>query len=138
VARIIDGDGLRLAGDVVRLAGIDAPERDQNCSLDGRSYPCGRESADRLAGLIEGRQVRCEPERRDRYARLLARCSAAGVDLNRRMVETGWAVGYEDYEAQEQAARQARLGLWRGQFERPREFRRNHGDALGWWSWWPW
>ncbi len=138
-ARVVDGDGLRLGNDVIRLIGIDAPERDQTCQRDGRDYACGREAADRLAALIAGRQVRCIAKRHDRYQRLLGACTAGDIDLNQRMVATGWAVGYEDqYRAEEATAKAAGLGLWRGTFERPRAFRREQGDAMGWWSWLPW
>lgn len=34
--RVIDGDGIELAGQSVRLWGIDAPELRQECSKDGR------------------------------------------------------------------------------------------------------
>jgi endonuclease YncB( thermonuclease family) len=137
-ARIMDGDTMRIAGDSIRLAGIDAPERDQTCRINDQTYSCGRDAADQLATLVEGRDVECHARRRDRYHRLLGFCTAGGMDLNRRMVETGWAVGYQHYQAEEQAARNARIGLWRGEFDQPRDFRRDQGNALSWWSWWPW
>ncbi len=36
-ARVIDGDTLEVAGERIRLYGIDAPEKDQTCSIDGRA-----------------------------------------------------------------------------------------------------
>jgi endonuclease YncB( thermonuclease family) len=138
-ARVVDGDGLRMDGHALRLSGIDAPEFDQTCTHAGRSYPCGQEAADRLAALIAGRRISCTVHRRDQYARLLATCHAGTTDLGERMVTTGWAVSYDGpYDAAEVAARSARAGIWAGEFERPRTFRRDKGDALGWWGWWPW
>ncbi|MEE8445227.1 MAG: hypothetical protein V3S44_07735 [Alphaproteobacteria bacterium] len=38
-ARVIDGDTIVIAGERIRLHGIDAPERDQVCHLgDGTPY----------------------------------------------------------------------------------------------------
>ena len=44
-ARIIDGDSLEVAGQRIRLHGIDAPESRQLCRLDGKSWQCGRDAA---------------------------------------------------------------------------------------------
>ncbi len=40
-ARVVDGDTLFVAGERIRLHGIDAPEKDQTCSIDGRDWACG-------------------------------------------------------------------------------------------------
>jgi len=39
--RVVDGDGLKIGNQSIRLWGIDAPELDQTCELDGRTVPCG-------------------------------------------------------------------------------------------------
>src|SRR5690606_2389809 len=80
----------------------------------------------RLAG---GGAVACEGWSRDRYDRLLARCTVAGRDLARAMVEQGWAVAYGGYDDAEAEARRARRGLWAGSFERPQDWRRIHGGV---------
>ncbi len=36
----------------------------------------------------------CEDLGRDRYKRIIARCTVAGVDLGEWMVAQGWAVAY--------------------------------------------
>jgi endonuclease YncB( thermonuclease family) len=141
--RVVDGDSLDFEGGRVRLEGIDAPEWDQTCSRAGTGYPCGRVAREALSRLIAGRLVSCEGSGRDRYGRLLARCTAGGVDLNRRMVEAGWAVAYGGYDDAEAAAERNGSGLWAGSFEQPREWRRAHdrpaeaphagGGALGEW-----
>jgi endonuclease YncB( thermonuclease family) len=42
VARLADGDTIRLGPARVRLEGIDAPEAGQQCTMpDGASWPCG-------------------------------------------------------------------------------------------------
>jgi endonuclease YncB( thermonuclease family) len=119
----IDGDSFRLAGHEVRLAGIDAPEGRQECDRSGRSFPCGREAEAVLRRLAGAAEVQCRIEKRDRHGRLLAVCEAGGIELNRRMVEEGWAVAFGRYEREEKAAAAARRGLWAGRFERPRSWR---------------
>lgn len=127
VARVADGDSLAIGDTRIRLEGIDAPELGQTCSRNGGDYPCGREARDALARLVGNGAVSCESRRQDRYGRLLARCTAGSVELNRAMVEEGWAVAYGGYMDAEDAARRAGRGLWAGSFERPQDWRRVHG-----------
>jgi endonuclease YncB( thermonuclease family) len=122
-----DGDSLTLGTERIRLRGIDAPEFDQTCHRNGADYPCGRRAREALVSLIAGRQVSCTGRERDKYDRLLATCTAGGADLNRSLVETGWALAYGDYAAEESAARRNGAGLWAGTFERPRDWREMHG-----------
>ncbi len=53
---VIDGETLRLDGQVVRLRGVDAPDRGDRCrgGLD-----CGGAATSALAGLVRGRRVEC-------------------------------------------------------------------------------
>jgi len=122
-----DGDSLTVNQQRVRLQGIDAPEYDQTCQRAGTDYPCGRESRKALSALVAGGGVVCEGWQEDRFGRLLAVCRAGGVDLNRRQVEAGWAISYGGYEDAERAARDAKKGLWAGVFDRPRDWRDQHG-----------
>jgi endonuclease YncB( thermonuclease family) len=122
-----DGDSITLGAERIRLRGIDAPEFDQTCRQDGADYPCGRRARDSLVELIRGRPVSCSGWERDKYDRLLATCSAGGVDLNRAQVEAGWALAYGGYEMEQDVARQKGAGLWAGAFERPRDWREMHG-----------
>lgn len=125
-----DGDSLTLGTERIRLRGVDAPEFGQTCRKDGADYPCGRRARETLVALIAGRPVSCSGWERDKYDRLLATCTAAGADLNSRLVETGWALGYGDYAAEESAARRKGAGLWAGSFERPRDWRETHGGMV--------
>lgn len=128
-ARIVDGDTLEVAGQRIRLWGIDAPERGQTCGgRDGRIYECGRDAAAVLAELARGRVV-CEPRERDRYGRIVAVCRTDAGDLGAAMVRRGWAVDYTRYSrgayrAEEAAARAERLGIWAGRFDMPETWRR--------------
>lgn len=128
---VVDGDGLRLGAEVVRLWGVDAPERDQTCVLAQAPYPCGRQAAQVLTELVRGKAVRCDEVDADLYGRTVARCSADGLDLGGELVRLGWAVEYKRYShgfyaAAEAEARRERRGLWAGTFEPPPEWRRKH------------
>lgn len=129
-ARIVDGDSLVLNGENIRLHEIDAPELFQTCTQEGTDYPCGREAQLALTRLVAGRAVLCESSGRDRYGRMLARCMAGETALNHAMVEAGWALAYGGYEAEERAAKQAKRGVWQGEFTRPQEWRRDQGGTV--------
>ncbi len=70
----------------------------------------------------------CEDLGRDRYKRIIARCTVAGEDLEKWMVANGWALAYRryslDYVDEEADARAARRGIWAGEFVKPWEWRR--------------
>jgi endonuclease YncB( thermonuclease family) len=127
--RIVDGDTLQVAGQRVRLFGVDAPELDQVCQRAGHDYHCGKIARAALWELIGGLDVSCEPERAApaRDGVVLATCSAGGVSLNEAMVRSGWAVAdpqsADRYVALQADAEQARRGLWRGTFEPPWQWR---------------
>ena len=90
----VDGDTLRCRGrESVRLLGIDAPEMPGHCRR-GRVCTPGDPLASRvaLARLVARGPVICTPVGHDRYRRILARCSTAGVDLSCAMVAGGFAV----------------------------------------------
>lgn len=127
-ARVTDGDTLRVAGERVRLEGMDAPETDQTC-LDaaGRDYPCGLRATEAMRALAEGRRVACEGPGRDPWGRLIARCATEDGDLGEAMVRAGWALAFrrfsEDYVPAEAAARRAGAGMWAGDFTPPWDHR---------------
>lgn len=129
-AVVHDGDTISVTDHRVRLWGIDAPELSQTCRSGGEDYACGRRARDELRALIGHRPVICSWRERDRYGRPLARCRAGDDDLNGRLVEAGWAVAFGGYESEERRAREARRGLWTGEFERPRAWRDRHGAMV--------
>ncbi len=128
IASVIDGDTLEIHDQRIRLHGIDAPESRQLCRLDGKPWQCGKDAANALADKIDRRPVTCEDLGRDRYKRIIARCTVAGEDLEKWMVVNGWALAYRryslDYVDEEADARAARRGLWASEFVKPWEWRR--------------
>ena len=130
LGRAKDGDSLVVGSREVRLFGIDAPEFDQTCRRTGGSWACGSEAAGRLAQLVTGRDVRCVRVSIDQYQRAVSRCTVGTTDINRAMVESGYATAYrrysDDYVAAEGFAKAAKRGLWSGTFEAPRDYRVEH------------
>jgi endonuclease YncB( thermonuclease family) len=127
---VVDGDTLRGADGDIRLYGIDAPELFQTCEgPKGNDYPCGRDAKRHLQRLTQGQALTCVARDTDRFGRMVAVCSAGERDLNRQMVTDGWAVAYPgrpDYVDDEEDARTARRGLWSGDFQPPKSWRRAH------------
>lgn len=127
-AKVLDGDTIVVAGEIVRLHGIDAPELDQTFWWRGQQLACGTMALAALEALIAGVTLRCEGIERDRHGRLVAKCfSPNGIDVGRRLVSAGWALAYRrysmDYVDAEEVARKARRGMWRGTFMKPWKWR---------------
>ena len=130
--RVIDGDTIEIQGTRVRLAGIDAPERQQWCSIAQQKYPCGQEASAALREKVDGRFVRCVVHGIDFYRREVATCLSGSENLNAWLVRNGYAVAdrrfTREYDEDEAAARRERRGLWRGEFDLPRDWRRARRD----------
>ena len=132
LARASDGDSFRLGNDRIRLLGLDAPELAQDCTAEsGESWPCGRAARARMAELLATGPADCRPEEIDQYGRLLATCSIDGRDLGATLVAEGLAVSSGRYWTEEEAARNARLGIWSGDFAAPRTWRDDHPRPQG-------
>jgi endonuclease YncB( thermonuclease family) len=91
--RVIDGDTVvvldaRMEQHRVRLAGIDAPERDQ---------PFGTKSKQYLADLVAGKQITVDWHTLDRYHRIVGNIILGGQDVNLAMVTGGLAWWYRKY-----------------------------------------
>ena len=130
VPRIVDADTLEVAGQKVRLQGIDAPESGQSCrQAGGQRYQCGDHATQALRTRIGPDAVTCTIEGRDRYDRALGICYAAdGTDLNGWLVRQGHALAYRRYSTkyvpEEEQAKAAQAGLWAGEFVQPWDWRR--------------
>lgn len=123
---VADGDTLRIGDETIRLAGLDAVERDQFClNAAGASWSCGESARGALAALVAPGGLSCTTIERDRYGRTVARCKVAHRgDVGAAMVVSGWAMADDPgYAAEQQAARGARRGIWAGTFERPSVWR---------------
>ena len=131
VVRVADGDTVTVMDQAqqiykVRLAGIDAPEKNQ-------AY--GERSRQSLYDMVNGKNVQLETHKRDKYGRHVGTLKVDKMDVNLTQVQRGMAWHYtayareqleqdqQSYSAAERQAREAKLGLWAD------------GAALAPWAW---
>lgn len=126
-ARAVDGDTLEMAGQKVRLFGIDAPELDQLCDRGGRRWACGTAAREALAGIVGRQRLTCAVQDVDRYGRAVAVCTAGGADVAAFMVRQGMAIAYRRYSGRyvnaEVAAQAEGIGLWTSTYLQPEQHR---------------
>ena len=126
-ARVIDGDTIEIAGQRIRLHGIDAFERAQTCG--GEAWPCGARATRWLTAILRGHEVKCEVTGTS-YDRKVAVCITGGpLTLGHLLVRLGLALADpiygRDYLADEAWARKHHKGAWsHRKFVTPWEWRR--------------
>ena len=126
ISRVIDGDTfegrpdnggnpgvnpwmVQLTKIVVRISGIDAPER-------GQYY--GDVATVHLQCLISGKAVGLKMKQKDAYGRWIATAYLDGADIGAEMLKEGLAWHYKEHDSNplyaqlEAEAKQAGLGLW--------------------------
>ncbi|MEH2480806.1 endonuclease YncB(thermonuclease family) [Nitrobacteraceae bacterium AZCC 2161] len=128
VPKIRDGDQAIFGNTRIRLAGIDAPSRDQLClNATGERWTCGVAAHDALVSHVGDKSWTCHVLRTDRFGRSVAKCEVDGEDIQQWLVKSGWALSYvrfsHAYDADEKAAREAKAGLWEGAFIAPWDWR---------------
>lgn len=130
VSSITDGDTLRInnttgGSDIIRLYGIDAPERDQ---------PYGTEATKALSSKVADAKVRIVVQDTDDYGRQVGTVYLDHRNINLEMVAQGHAWWYEFFVPDNRELRQAHikaqeshLGLWRDTNPvEPYDWRRSH------------
>ena len=133
----LDGDTLQVGGARFDLFGIDAPELNQCCLINGRRWKCGTQSERVLADAVGRSEVACKEMTRPGLWPLAAKtalCRVDGIDLGGELVDRGWAVAIDLlYAPREARARLASRGIWRSRFTPPQEWRagiRMPGEGL--------
>jgi micrococcal nuclease len=120
VAEVIDGDTVELdSGERVRYLLVDTPE------ITGGKNDCfGAEARDFNRELVQGKRITLayDVECQDRYGRLLAYVEIEGRDVNRLLVDRGFAcvlhippngeARADEFFAAVQAAEAGLVGLW--------------------------
>jgi endonuclease YncB( thermonuclease family) len=123
---IIDGDTLHIGRRIYNLSGIDAPELGQRCMKENKEWRCGLEAALALRKLAAFGTVTCTSKSKRTVVTGL--CQIEGKDLGEVMLGQGYAVAVTDalpnYRSAEAAAKDAKLGLWRGDFIAPKDWRK--------------
>ncbi|MDO9220192.1 MAG: thermonuclease family protein [Thiobacillus sp.] len=134
---IIDGDTVLFKPDSygaasraflkIRLANIDAPEKDQ---------PYGEVATRELSALLLNQRVDVNTVAVDAYGRTIAQIQAGDVQVNTELVRRGlaWASAYRrnaELKAVQRDAQQAARGLWRdAEPVPPWRWRREHSAAM--------
>ena len=114
VVGVHDGDTVTLlmAGNrqiKVRLAQIDAPELDQ---------AFGQQSKQSLSAMVFNKTINVEKETMDKYGRTVGTLFINDLDANKEQIKLGMGWVYRKYLRDqsllliEEAARQAKVGLW--------------------------
>ena len=114
-AKVTDGDGIKVKGYTVRLAGLDAPEWNQPAKHRfGFRFNHGKQVKRALTRELAGRRVQVKVEGYDRYGRVLGTVSCRGRDVGEWLVRSGHAIACFDsrYKAAERAAQSERRGMW--------------------------
>jgi endonuclease YncB( thermonuclease family) len=118
---------LKLEGKRVVLWGVDAPVRGQPCQAGDKKWDCATASAKTLLNIVGNQEISCETRRVDQFGRVFAVCKAGEIDINRALVEAGMAVALPeetiDYVAAEATAKDKGIGVWRGPFMAPADYR---------------
>lgn len=128
VIAVLDGDTVLVLREgrkiKVRMANIDAPEKDQ---------AFGKQARDSLLEMVDKRQVQIDSQAIDQYGRMVGLISVDGRNVNQEQVRRGMAWEYSHYHADktyiglQSDARQARRGLWsQGSPQAPWEWRKSH------------
>jgi micrococcal nuclease len=113
VIAVLDGDTVMVMRDnrkiTLRLAGIDAPEKQQAYGITSR---------DALAALVLRKSVRVTTQAVDEYGRGIALLQAGRINVNEELVRRGLAWEYSHYHSNKTLlvlqlhAQAARRGLW--------------------------
>jgi len=139
-ARVIDGDTISIRQQRVRIAAIDACEKEQSGLLNGKTWPCGVVARSYLRKMIDGKHVSCRIVDVDRYNRSVGQCFLENKDIGLAMVRAGQAeamlrylppnhgIDIAEYGYAENYARERLLGIWAADVESPHLYRRAHAS----------
>lgn len=129
-AIVLTGDTMRVDGTLVRLAGIEAPATAQPCyRANGRRWNCASAARAGLNRLVRGRTITCTPARQESDGATLAHCLIdGGKDVATELVRGGYAFAtdtsfFSSLASEENAARDAKRGIWQGEVMRPQDWR---------------
>lgn len=128
VIAVLDGDTIMVLHDgakvKIRMANIDAPEKDQTFGMESRLS---------LLDMVQKKQVHIKSQAIDQYGRMVATVSIDGRNINEEQVKHGMAWEYShfhsdrNYVALQKEAQQARRGLWTQSIPLPPwEWRKTH------------
>ncbi|MEO1282952.1 MAG: thermonuclease family protein [Pseudomonadota bacterium] len=127
-ARVLSGDTLLVDGQTLKLSGIDAPERGQTCKRPrSQRWRCGVSAERALQKLVRRKTVSCVLDGSPELDRQGAVCSVGETDVAAELVKTGYVFAqpgfFAPYTGLESAAKEKKVGIWRGTPDRPETYR---------------
>lgn len=136
VAIVVNGETLRLANVLIRLDGVEAPDRSQSCQGQGKKrWKCGEMAQVALERLVRGKTLKCQTGTTpDAIGRLNGTCALEdGRDVGAVLVEGGHVFStssyFGGYAVQENEAKRQKIGVWANDIERPAEYRAKLWDS---------
>ena len=126
----------------VRLADIDAPELSKRKGVSHQ--PFGRESAEKINELVQGKEVTLNQISTDMYNRPIVKMiNSEGIDINLKMIQLGLAELYRgsrkntpkdpSYTQAEKKAKKEKLGIWslpQSTYMSPYDYRRANSKQV--------
>ena len=131
-ATVLSGDVIRISGTTVRLAGIEAPDLSQKClGANKKPWGCGEAARSAAERIVKGKSIRCDLSGTDDAGRSLGTCLTVNTGISQNVAEelvragAVFAAGglFSSLSGIEADARAKKLGLWKGEAERPAEYR---------------
>lgn len=108
-AGVLEAQGYRVA-----LSGVQPTPPDEDCTYEGRAWPCGARARTAFRSWLRARAVQCVvPPAPDREL-ITAECNIGKEDLSAWLVASGWARPAENspYGEIAEKARSAKLGIF--------------------------
>ncbi len=130
--RLLKNNSVEYQGQTMVLSDIAVPIATAQCQAGNKKWPCGATATLRFNELLKMPALSCEIEfERDNIA--VTRCNYGDRDLAHQLLSEGWALTLSDkaeYWQAETHARSLNLGIWRGGFSPPPDWRQYPETAL--------
>ena len=133
-ASVLSSDLIRIASTTIRLSGVEAPDANQKCmGANKKTWACGEQARSAVDRLVKGKTLRCDLSGSDDAGRPLGTCMSGTQNIAEELVREGavFASGglFSPLSGIEAEARAKKVGLWKGDAERPTEYRAKVWDA---------
>ena len=137
-ATVVAGDVIRIGATTVRLAGIEAPDFNQKCvGANKKPWACGEAARSAAERIVKAKTVRCEISGTDEAGRSLGTCLTVNAGSSQNVAEELVRAGavfadgglFSGLSGIEADARSKKVGMWKGEAERPSEYRAKLWDT---------
>ena len=115
--RTVDADIIMVDKQRVILWGVDAPERDQICTIGDQKWACWDGAKNAMDAILATGEVTCTlTGDKDPFGRRHGTCTIDGKDVGESFVRSGYGRAYVEqtdaYLAAEAEAKADKLGVW--------------------------